>query len=363
MKCKQCGHETEEGARFCQGCGSPLTVGSEAARPPEEPDAGPGGISCPKCGMENASGLKFCTGCGGPLVVGPEKDDTERLADELSETSREMAREAAAASARAASTAAKVGGSILGVVGVLLKRNWKIVVPVVVVIVVSPFIYGLYFKSKFNLISVPGGCFRMGSNSGDSDEKPVHEVCLDGFQMGKYEVTQKQWRLVMGSNPSKFSGCDECPVEQVSWDEVQEFIRKVGNGVRLPTEAEWEYACRSGGKDQEYAGGSDVGSVGWYDDNSGSKTHPVGGKAANGLGLYDMSGNVWEWVQDVYASDAYGEHARKNPIYDGSGSFRVSRGGSWGNNAGFLRCADRYDSAPGGRGRSSNLGFRLARTP
>ena len=196
---------------------------------------------------------------------------------------------------------------------------------------------------------------------GASDERPSHEVTLDSFELGKYEVTQKQWRLVMGSNPSSFSGCDECPVEKVSWGDVQSFIRKVGNGVRLPTEAEWEYACRSGGKDQEYAGGSDVGSVGWYDDNSGSKTHPVGGKAANGLGLYDMSGNVREWVQDVYASDAYGKHARKNPIYDGSGSLRVGRGGSWHSDAGYLRCAVRYSYSPGYR--HSSLGFRLARTP
>ena len=132
---------------------------------------------------------------------------------------------------------------------------------------------------------VPGGCYRMGSNSGEDDEQPVHEVCVDGFWLGKYEVTQAEWQRVMGNNPSHFKG-DRNPVEIVSWDDAQEFIKRLnakGNGTfRLPTEAEWEYAARSGGKDEKYAGGNDVDRVAWYKSNSGGKTHPVGTKAPNG---------------------------------------------------------------------------------
>ncbi len=210
---------------------------------------------------------------------------------------------------------------------------------------------------------VPDGCFQMGSNSGDSNEKPVHEVCVDGFWMGKYEVTQAEWQRVMGSNPSHFKG-DRNPVECVSWNNAQEFIKRLnakGNGTfRLPTEAEWEYAARSGGKDEKYAGGNDVDRVAWYRSNSGKETHPVGTKAPNGLGLYDMSGNVWEWCQDWYNDKAYSQHARLNPIYSGGGDDRVLRGGSWLNSAGRVRAANRGGFFPGRR--DNFLGFRLLRT-
>jgi formylglycine-generating enzyme required for sulfatase activity len=210
---------------------------------------------------------------------------------------------------------------------------------------------------------VPGGCYQMGANSGVSDEKPVHEVCVDGFWLGKYEVTQAEWQRVMGSNPSRFKG-DRNPVEQVSWNDAQEFIKRLnakGNGTfRLPTEAEWEYAARSGGKDEKYAGGNDVDRVAWYNGNSGNKTHPVGTKAPNGLGLYDMSGNVWEWCQDVYNENAYSQHARQNPIYSGGGVRRVDRGGGWGGYAWNVRAADRRGNSQGDR--LDFLGFRLLRT-
>src|SRR3989338_10514354 len=152
-----------------------------------------------------------------------------------------------------------------------------------------------------NMVFIKGGCFQMGDTfgGGDTDEQPVHKVCVDDFHMGKYEVTQKEWVDVMGTNPSHFKGCDNCPVENVSWDDIQEYINKLnqktGKKYRLPTEAEWEYAARSGGKNEKYAGGNNIDSVGWYDGNSGSKTHPVGQKQPNGLGLYDMIGNVLEW--------------------------------------------------------------------
>ncbi len=174
---------------------------------------------------------------------------------------------------------------------------------------------------------VPEGCFDMGSNEGESNEKPVHEVCVDGFWMGKYEVTQGQWEKVMGNNPSSFKASDSHPVETVSWNDVQDFIRKLNalgkGGFRLPTEAEWEYACRSGGKQETYCGGNDVNRVAWYWENSGEKTHPVGEKAANGLGLYDMSGNVWEWVSDWYKKDYYGKSPRNNPKGPSNGFYRL----------------------------------------
>ncbi|MBF0328761.1 MAG: formylglycine-generating enzyme family protein [Nitrospirae bacterium] len=221
------------------------------------------------------------------------------------------------------------------------------------------------------LVFVKGGCYQMGCGSWTSecydDEKPVHEVCVDDYYIGKYEVTQGQWQAVMGNNPSHFKNCgDNCPVENVSWNDVQEFISRLnsrsgGGKYRLPTEAEWEYAARSGGKSEKYSGGNDVDSVAWYSSNSGSKTHQVGTKAPNGLGIYDMSGNVWEWVQDWKADNYYSNSPRNNPTGPSSGSYRVYRGGSWDDNAGFVRSALRNFDNPGYR--YGFLGIRLARTP
>jgi sulfatase modifying factor 1 len=218
------------------------------------------------------------------------------------------------------------------------------------------------------LILVKGGCYQMGDTfgDGDSDEKPVHEVCVDDFYIGKFEVTQGQWKAIMGNNPSHFSSCgDNCPVEQVSYNDIQEFINKLnqrsgGGKYRLPTEAEWEYAARSGGKSEKYSGGNDVDSVAWYSSNSGSKTHPVGQKKPNGLGIYDMSGNVWEWVQDWYDGNYYKNSPRNNPTGPNSGFRRVSRGGSWGSYARLVRAANRGSYTPDDR--YNRLGFRLVRT-
>jgi formylglycine-generating enzyme required for sulfatase activity len=219
-----------------------------------------------------------------------------------------------------------------------------------------------------DMVSIPSGSFTMGCQDGrdkecDSDEKPAHTVGLSAFELGKTEVTQGQWKAVMGSNPSNFSSCgDACPVEQVSWDDVQTFIQKLNaqtsKAYRLPSEAEWEYACRAG-KDTHYCGGNDVDAVAWYDSNSGSKTHPVGGKQANAWGLSDMSGNVWEWVQDTKHSDYNGAPANGSSWEGGVG--RVLRGGSWGSNAWVTRAAIRYSFTP--TYRILNVGFRLARTP
>jgi len=211
--------------------------------------------------------------------------------------------------------------------------------------------------------SVEGGCFDMGSNDGDDDEKPVHEVCVDGFYMGMYEVTQAQWEKITGFNPSRFRGADR-PVETVSWNDVQYFIQelneKTGKTFRLPTDAEWEYAARGGKKSRGYknAGSNDVGEVAWSRDNSGNQTHPVGHKMPNELGLYDMSGNVWEWVQDWYDGGYYANSPKDNPRGPGSGANRVLRGGSWSYNPKYVRSANRNYNDPGNRGYP--LGFRLA---
>ena len=212
-------------------------------------------------------------------------------------------------------------------------------------------------------VRVPGGCFQMGDTFGDveSVESPLHEVCVDGFWMGKTEVTQGQWQTIMGDNPSKFKRGDKYPVEQVSWVTAQEYIQKLtrqsGKRYRLPTEAEWEYAARNGGKEEKYAGGNNVDALAWYDGNSGKSPHPVAQKNPNGLGLYDMSGNVWEWCQDWYEKNYYTSSPRNNPGGSSSGSIRVTRGGSWYNSAKLSLSSFRSGFSPGKS--HFNLGFRL----
>ena len=219
---------------------------------------------------------------------------------------------------------------------------------------------------SFTMKLVEGGTFQMGSNDSDAerDEKPVHSVTLSNYYIGETEVTQALWKAVMGSNPSSFKG-DNMPVEQVDWYDCQEFIRKLnqktGKSFRLPTEAEWEYAARGGKKSKgyKYAGSNNIGSVAWYTDNSGSKTHVVKGKSPNELGLYDMSGNVYEWCSDWYSSDYYGESSSVSPQGPPSyGSGRVLRGGSWIGIAGHCRVSCRYHFSPGPNGLGI-YGFRL----
>lgn len=202
-----------------------------------------------------------------------------------------------------------------------------------------------------NMVRIEGGTFTMGATSEQSsdahdDEKPAHQVTLSSFSIGKYEVTQEEWQAVMGSNPSHFKGAKR-PVEKVSWNDCQEFIRKLnqmtGKHFRLPTEAEWEYAARGGNRSNgyKYAGSNSLGNVAWYTDNSGGETHPVGQKSPNELGLYDMSGNVWEWCQDWFGS--YSSSSQTNPTGPSIGSFRVYRGGSWNYDARNCRSSIRYD--------------------
>ena len=210
------------------------------------------------------------------------------------------------------------------------------------------------------LVYVPEGCFMMGSNEIGDDEKPVHKVCVDAFRMGKYEVTQGQWRKVLRTNPAHFQKGDSYPMEQVSWWDVQKFIAelnsKTGRKYRLPTEAEWEYACRANGSGK-YCGGDTADALAWSWENSDKSTHPAGKKQSNGFGLHDMSGNVWEWCSDWYATDYYSTSPPDNPTGPSSGSYRVIRGGGWDYIPGFVRSAFRYGSTPDYS--SSILGFRL----
>ena len=219
---------------------------------------------------------------------------------------------------------------------------------------------------SFEMVHVEGGTFRMGATSEQeddaySDEKPVHSVILSSYYIGKTEVTQALWQAVMGSNPSNFKGAD-LPVECVSWNDCQEFIQKLnrltGRNFRLPTEAEWEFACRGGNNSRgyKYSGSNDIDNVAWYWDNSGGKTHPVGTKAPNELGIYDMSGNVWEWCSDWYAD--YTSYSQTDPTGSQSGSYRVLRGGGWNYYARRCRSSNRIISFPSYRG--YDLGLRLA---
>ena len=218
---------------------------------------------------------------------------------------------------------------------------------------------------SIDMVRVEAGTFTMGATPEMKDpflwEKPAHQVTLtNDYYIGKYEVTQALWKAVMGKNPSNFKG-DNLPVEQVSWDDCQEFINKLnkitGKKFRLPTEAEWEYAARGGKKSRgyQYSGSNNISDVAWYDSNSGNKTHTVGSKQANELGIYDMSGNVLEWCQDWH--DDYSSSSQTNPTGANSGSYRVRRGGSWRSSAWDCRSSCRSLNTPGGR--FSCLGLRL----
>ena len=219
---------------------------------------------------------------------------------------------------------------------------------------------------EFKMVFVEGGTFTMGATSEQGDdayeyEYPTHRVTLSDYYIGETEVTQTLWKAVMGSNPSYFKG-DNLPVERVSYKDVKEFItklnQKTGKTFRLPTEAEWEYAARGGKKSKgyKYAGSNNIDDVAWYYENSNNKTHPVKTKRPNELGIYDMSGNVWEWCSDNYG--AYSSSSQTNPTGPSSGSDRVYRGGSWSGDAGRCRVSNRDDYRPSSR--YNNLGFRLA---
>ena len=218
------------------------------------------------------------------------------------------------------------------------------------------------------MVLIPSGSFVMGADK-NSDEKPPHTVAVRSFLMGKTEVTQGQWKTVMGSNPSRFSQCgDDCPVEQVSWNDAQDFIRKLnqktGLVFRLPSEAEWEYAARAGST-SEWTHGNDesrLADFAWFSVNSRAKSQPVAQKRPNAFGLYDMHGNVWEWVQDCWHDNYAGAPLDGSAWTTGcSDSKRVLRGGSWNFDPSILRSAIRDRYSPDNR--FIIIGLRLARTP
>jgi formylglycine-generating enzyme required for sulfatase activity len=238
------------------------------------------------------------------------------------------------------------------------------------------------------MVFVEGGSFMMGSDTGESDEKPEHRVTLSPFYFGKYEVTQAQYRTVTGTNPSYFADggdADRRPVEQVSWHDAVAFCNRLSdreglskvyamsgiavtadfsrNGYHLPTEAEWEYAARGGkvSRGFTYSGSKDLGQVAWFRSNSGSATHTIGAKTANELGLHDMSGNVWEWCNDWYDSGYYGKSPQDYPAGASSEEGRVYRGGGWSYYDEFCRSVNRSGRNPGSL--DNFVGFRVARRP
>ena len=248
---------------------------------------------------------------------------------------------------------------VTALIDYLLSGNWPWVVPEVEIFTVN--------GVTFNMVLVEGGTFTMGASEDDEDasynEKPAHEVTLSSYSIGETEVTQELWLAVMGSNPSRFTGDLTRPVECVDWNDCQSFIinlnQLTGRTFRLPTEAEWEFAARGGNKSEgyKYAGGNDLNEVAWYRGNSSSKTHQVATKAPNELGLYDMSGNVFEWCSDWY--DSYTDtEGQTNPQGPSSGSTRISRGGSWDTTAEYCRSSFRLSRWPTSLNHA--LGLRLA---
>ena len=224
---------------------------------------------------------------------------------------------------------------------------------------------------QIEMVFVKGGTFTMGATPEQGrdavfDEKPVHSVTVSDFYIGKYEVTQAQWEAVMGENPSHFKG-ENRPVDSVSWNDIQEFIEKLnaktGKQYRLPTEAEWEYAARGGNqsKGYKYSGSNNIDEVAWHSDNSASRTHIVGQKQPNELGLYDMTGNVYEWCSDWYWSKYYKNALSDNPTGPAIGTNRVLRGGGWYSFGIWCRVSNRHEYAPSKS--YYDIGFRLVCQP
>lgn len=222
-----------------------------------------------------------------------------------------------------------------------------------------------------NMVDIDGGTFEMGcidNHRCHYDEKPIHKVAVDDFKISKYEVTQEQWEAVMGKKPdSLYFKCNKCPVERVSWYKIHNFIAKLNEMTdgkfRLPTEAEWEFAAIGGieGKEYKYSGSNDIEDVAWYGDNSDGRTHMIGLKSPNELGLYDMTGNVFEWCSDWYGSDYYAHSPKNAPKGKKKGVLRVVRGGNWKIGDDLCRVVSRYKYPPNDI--NYGIGFRLAQTP
>ena len=224
-----------------------------------------------------------------------------------------------------------------------------------------------YKRVPYNheMITIPAGNYLMGSPFGFENIQPLHKVTINAFRLGQYEVTQKQWRDVMGWSSNKYKRCDDCPVDLVSWEDVQDFIYRLnqktwGRPYRLPSESEWEYACRSGGESQIYCGGDKIDNLGWNNYNSPGKKRPVGGKKPNRLGLYDMSGNVSEMVEDCYFDSYVGAPTNGAARTDNFCSNKVIRGGSVHRSYNSNLLASRQRSFNSHTNRYLLVGFRLA---
>lgn len=209
---------------------------------------------------------------------------------------------------------------------------------------------------------VPSGCFNQGATDGASKEAPVHQVCVRGYYLGKYEVTQEQYEKLTGNNPSEFKGSKQ-PVERVSWIDAEaaaeKMSRQSGTKITLPSESQWEYACRAGAQNNRYCGAGDIADLAWYSDNSNDTTHDVGGKRPNAWNLFDMTGNVWEWTQDCYNDSYQGAPSDGSAWNVGDCDDRVTRGGGWNRAASRARVS--YRGGDGADHRDDNIGFRLAR--
>ena len=308
-------------------------------------------MKCPHCGKEHSDSAKFCENTGKQLLKACPWEDCADYGKAI----------------------LPMRANFCPICGRPLQRNTE------------PSEQTFMVKGvEFKMIKVEGGTFSMGATSEQGSdaydrEKPVHSVTLSDYYIGETEVTQELWVAVMGSNPSVFKGNDQRPVENVSWDACQEFIKKLnqltGKKFRLPTEAEWEYAARGGkySRGYKYSGSNNADEVAWYWRNSGDKylsgewdkdriiennckTHPVKTKKANELGLYDMSGNVWEWCNDWWG--CYQSNSQTNPTGPSEGGSRVIRGGGWGGSDGYVRVSDRRDGSPADR--FDYYGLRLA---
>jgi formylglycine-generating enzyme required for sulfatase activity len=220
-------------------------------------------------------------------------------------------------------------------------------------------------NTGMEFVWVPSGCFQMGSKDGEKDEQPIHKVCLKGFWMGKYEVTQGQYQQIIGNNPSGFENAAN-PVEEVNWHEAKSFAEEISNAtsekIRLPSEAEWEYACRAGGAHETYCGNGDKpDGMLWHRFNSKKASHPAGQLTPNNWGLYDMSGNVWEWVEDCWNESYAGAPADGSARETGDCEKRVLRGGAWNSAPTFARASLRYYDRS--HERDKDTGFRVVRMP
>jgi formylglycine-generating enzyme required for sulfatase activity len=310
LQCPACGEPVKSAWKVCPACETPL-----------------GRLVCPGCGMEVKENWKICPECGRRVTCA-----TCRRRIPPGQTECPTCRNSKAGK---------------------LEDTSLYIEPVT----------GMEF------VFVPAGTFQMGDLYGDGwdNELPLQEVRVESFYLSKHPVTQGQWEKLMPGNPSMFKKGATYPVEQVSWADVQAFIRRLnelsagGGEFRLPTEAEWEYAARSGGRKELYAGSDDIAGVAWYAENSRSSTQPVGLKAANGLGLHDMSGNVWEWCQNVYIPGAMAGSGRDRPAAKKDMPERVIRGGCFSLDDWSARCSRRFGFPEDYLG--AGLGFRLSMTP